>query len=112
MTTDGPSGGESEAARIMRGVRLRGRSGRLLAVGVVVAFGLTSSGCGSSGGPSPAAGGTVTSSSGESVVVQDEHSLERTINREAKRNIRNYFKGKLHFDVYTECSPTTPDNLN
>jgi hypothetical protein len=75
--------------------------------GAIGICGLLAGGCGAS-----AARPQTSSSSGQSVVVRNERSLERAITGEADTNIRNYFKGKLRFAVDTQCNPTTPDDLD
>ena len=54
--------------------------------------------------------GVTTSST--NVLRQTKQRLERAVADDARRNIRDYWKGRFHFAVNTRCRPTTSDADN
>jgi hypothetical protein len=71
-----------------------------LAVTVALAGCLALSGCGTS---------TVVTTSSTNVLAQNQQRLERAVGGDARRNIRDYWKGRFRFAVHTKCRPTAPD---
>jgi hypothetical protein len=53
-----------------------------------------------------------TTSTTTNVLAQTKQRLERAVSGDARRNARQYWKGRFHFAIDTKCRPTTPDAGN